>query len=143
MNDIVKKLKELQEVKNLRKLKEEYQRLRDESVKGEEKLKKNVYQQEMRNNEIRNLDFNKKVSEEIKFSRETNTIKKLENIEKQLEKLDEKTGGRKAEAQKTELQANILHTRGQKTENSDQIRALLRRAAIILFSAVCSLFSRM
>ncbi|MEA4847413.1 MAG: C4-type zinc ribbon domain-containing protein [Clostridiaceae bacterium] len=93
MNDIGKKLKELQEVKDLRKLKEEYQRLREEYIKGEEKLKKNTYQQETRNNEIKNLDFNKKASEEIKFSRETNTIKKLENIEKQLEKLEEKKQG--------------------------------------------------
>ncbi|HRU40681.1 MAG TPA: C4-type zinc ribbon domain-containing protein [Candidatus Diapherotrites archaeon] len=90
MNAIVRKLKEVQEDKDMQKYKEEYQRLREEYLKGEERLKKNTYRQEVRNNEIRNLEYNKKSSEEIKFSRETNTIKKLENIEKQLEKLEEK-----------------------------------------------------
>jgi len=90
MDVIAKKLKGLQEVKDLKKLKDEYQRLREEYFKGEDKLKKNAYKQEIRSNEIKNLDYNKKASEKIKFSRETDTVKKLENIEKQLEKLEEK-----------------------------------------------------
>jgi len=84
------KLKELHEVKELKKLKVEYQRLREEYAKGEEKLKKNSYKQESRNNEIKNLDCNRKACEKIKFSRETDSVKKLESIEKQIEKLDEK-----------------------------------------------------
>ncbi|MDD3704887.1 MAG: C4-type zinc ribbon domain-containing protein [Clostridiaceae bacterium] len=90
MDDIINKLNDIKELKDMRKFKEEYQRLKEEYLKGEEKLKKNAYRQETRNNEIRNLDFNKKSSEELKFSKDTNTIKKLENIEKQLEKLEEK-----------------------------------------------------
>ena len=90
MNAVTRKLKESNEAKDMEKYKDEYQRLRNEYIKSEEKLKKIAYQQEVRNNEIKNLDFSKKSSEEIKFSRETNTIKKLENIEKQLEKLEER-----------------------------------------------------
>lgn len=85
-----RKLKELYELKELKKLKEEYQRLREEYAKGEEKLKKNLYQQENKNNEIKNLDSNRKECEKIKFSRDTDSVKKLENIEKQIEKLDNK-----------------------------------------------------
>jgi predicted nucleic acid-binding Zn-ribbon protein len=90
MSIIEKKLKELRESTNLRKLKDEYQRLKEEYQKGEEKLRRNSCQQEIKNIEIKNLEYNKKASEEIKFSRETDTVKKLENIEKQLENLDEK-----------------------------------------------------
>jgi predicted nucleic acid-binding Zn-ribbon protein len=90
MDAIEKSIKELLEVKDLKKLKEEHQRLKAEYIKGEEKLKKNAYQQEIRDNEIKNLDCNKKASEVIKFSRDTDTVKKLDNIEKQLEKLEEK-----------------------------------------------------
>lgn len=90
MYAIINKLNDLKELKDMRKFKEEYQRLKEEYLKGEEKLKKNAYRQETRNNEIRNLDFNMKSSEGLKFSKDTNTIKKLENIEKQLEKLEEK-----------------------------------------------------
>ncbi|KUO74138.1 MAG: hypothetical protein APF77_11515 [Clostridia bacterium BRH_c25] len=90
MDVIGKRLKELHETKDLKKLKDEYQRLREEYTKCEEKLKKNAYQQEIRSNEIKNLDYNKKACEEIKFSRETDTVKKLESIEKQLEKVEEK-----------------------------------------------------
>ncbi|MGI6584597.1 MAG: hypothetical protein GX301_10425 [Gracilibacteraceae bacterium] len=90
MNAITRKLKEINESNDMDKYKDEYQRLRNEYLKSEEKLKKNACQQEIRNNEIKNLDYSKKSSEEIKFSRETNTIKKLESIEKQLEKLEEK-----------------------------------------------------
>jgi len=87
---INRKLKEFHEVRELKKLKEEYQRLREEYAKGEEKLKKNSYQQETKNNEMKNLDSNRKACEKIKFSRETDSVKKLESIEKQIEKLDEK-----------------------------------------------------
>ncbi|HNT04506.1 MAG TPA: C4-type zinc ribbon domain-containing protein [Bacillota bacterium] len=90
MGAITRKLRELQEDKDMKKYKEEYQRLKEEYLKGEEKLKKNAYRQEARNNEIRNIEYNMKSSLEIKFSKETNTVKKLENIEKQLEKLEEK-----------------------------------------------------
>lgn len=90
LDAIEKKLKELHDSKDLKKLKEEYNRLAIEYRKGEERIKSNSYQQEIRNNEIRNIDFNKKATEQIKFSRETDTVKKLENIEKQLEKLEEK-----------------------------------------------------
>ena len=90
LNAICKKLNELHEAKDFRKLKEEYQRLREEYATGGEKLKKNLYQQEIKNNEIKNLDCNKKACDEIKFSRETDSVKKLESIEKQIEKLDEK-----------------------------------------------------
>jgi predicted nucleic acid-binding Zn-ribbon protein len=76
--------------KELERLKEEYQRLREELTKGEEKIRKNDLQQEIKNNEIKNIQFNKKSCEDIKFSRETDTVKKLESIEKQLEKLDDK-----------------------------------------------------
>ncbi len=87
---IIKRLKELHEHKEMRKLKEEYQRLRNEYEMGEERKKKNLYQQEVNSNEIKNLDSSKKSSEAIKFSRETDTVKKLESIEKQIEKLDTK-----------------------------------------------------
>ena len=59
-------------------------------MRVEESLKKNSYQQEIRNNEIKNLEFSKKACEEIKFSRETDTVKKLESVEKQLVQLEEK-----------------------------------------------------
>lgn len=90
MRVIEKKLKELRESTNLGKLKDEYKRLKEEYQNCEEKLRKNSCQQEIKNNEIKNLEYNKKVAEEIKFSRETDTVKKLENIEKQLESLEEK-----------------------------------------------------
>ncbi|MHB1393314.1 MAG: zinc ribbon domain-containing protein [Clostridia bacterium] len=90
MDVIVEKLKELRGTKDLGKLKDEYQRLKEEYLKGEESLKKNAYQQEIRNNEIKNLEYNKKACEEIKYSRDTDTVKKLESIEKQLEQLEEK-----------------------------------------------------
>ena len=93
INGIDEKLKELREAKDLKKLKDEYQRLKAEYEKGEESIKKNAYQQEIRNNEIKNLDYNKKSCEEIKFSKETDTVKKLESIEKQLEQLEEKKQG--------------------------------------------------
>ncbi len=93
INVIGEKLKELREAKELKKLKDEYQRLKCEHDKAEESIKKNAYQQEIRNNEIKNLDCNKKSCEEIKFSKETDTVKKLESIEKQLEQLDEKKQG--------------------------------------------------
>jgi uncharacterized protein len=90
MDVIAEKLKELSETNDLKKLKGEYQRLSKEYQQGEESLKKNAYQQEIRNNEIKNLEYNKKACEEIKFSKETDTVKKLESIEKQLEQLEEK-----------------------------------------------------
>lgn len=90
MDAIERKLRELRDSKDLKKLKDEYGRLKEEYSKGEERIKNNSYQQEVRNNEIKNLDFNKKATEEIKFSRETDTVKKLENIEKQLGALAEK-----------------------------------------------------
>lgn len=90
MDSIAKRLNELSETKDLRRLKEEYQRLGEEYLKGEGKLKKNLYQQELINNDVKNLEYNKKACEEIKFSRETDTVKKLESIEKQIEKLDAK-----------------------------------------------------
>lgn len=90
MNNIGKRLKELSDTNELKKLKEEYQRLGEEYLQGEKKLKKNLYQQEIKNNEIKNLEYNKKACEDIKFSRETDTVKKLESIEKQLEALEEK-----------------------------------------------------
>lgn len=90
MSIIEKKLHELRESKELKKLKEEYLRLKEEYRKGEEKLKSNSYQQEVKSSEIKNLEHSKKATEEIKFSRETDTVKKLENIEKQLEKFEDK-----------------------------------------------------
>ena len=90
LDAIEKRLNELRGSKDLKKLKDEYNRLKGEHDKGEERIKSNSCQQEIRNNEIKNLDFNKKATEEIKFSRETDSVKKLENIEKQLEKLEEK-----------------------------------------------------
>jgi predicted nucleic acid-binding Zn-ribbon protein len=90
MGAIETRLEELRDDKKLRRLKEEYQRLKQEYLKVEEKLKKNSYQQEVRINEVRNLEYNKKASEEIKFSRETDTMKKLENIEKHIEILENK-----------------------------------------------------
>ena len=93
MDVIEEKLKELREAKKLRKLKDEYQRLNKEYQEGEESLKKNAYQQEIRNNEIKNLEYNKKACEEIKFSKDTDSVKKLESIEKQLEQLEEKKQG--------------------------------------------------
>ncbi|HYE84557.1 MAG TPA: C4-type zinc ribbon domain-containing protein [Clostridia bacterium] len=90
MDIISKKLKELHEARDLKKLREEYQRLREQYDEYEVKLKKNAYRQETRNNEIKNLEYNKKTCEGIKFSRETDTVKKLETIEKQLEKVEEK-----------------------------------------------------
>ena len=59
MNAVTGKLKEINEVKDMEKYKNEYQRLRNEYLKSEEKLKKNAHQQEIRNNEIKNLDFSK------------------------------------------------------------------------------------
>ena len=90
MDGIGRKLKELAEAAELKKFKEEYQRLGEEYLQSEERLKSNAYQQEVKYNEIKNLDYNKKSCEEIKFSRETDTVKKLETIEKQIGKLDEK-----------------------------------------------------
>ncbi len=90
MDTLMGKLKELNEAKDLGKLKEEYKRLKEEYLKGEEELKKNAYRQEVKNNEVKNLEYTKKASEEIKFSKQTDTVKKLETIEKHLEKLDEK-----------------------------------------------------
>lgn len=90
MDGIVKKLKELSDSSDLKKLKEEYQRLGEEYSHYEEKLKKNLHQQKLINNELKNLDYNKKTFEEIKFSRETDTLKKLESIEKQIENVNEK-----------------------------------------------------
>lgn len=84
------RLKVLCEGKELAKFKEEYLRLREELSKGEEKLKKNDLQQEIKNNEIKNIQFSRKAYEDIKFSKDTDTVKKLENIDKQLEKLDDK-----------------------------------------------------
>lgn len=87
---IDKRLKELIELKDLDKFKKEYKRLKAEYLDCEEKLKENSIRQEVRNNDIKNLENSRKTSEEIKFSRDTDTIKKLENIEKHLEKLKEK-----------------------------------------------------
>ncbi|MGE5630124.1 MAG: zinc ribbon domain-containing protein [Caulobacteraceae bacterium] len=87
---VKEKLRELRENNELNKLKNEYQRLKEEYVKGEEKLKKNTVQQEIRSNELKNIQFSKASCEEIKFSKDTNTMKKLESIDKQIEKLDEK-----------------------------------------------------
>lgn len=84
------RLKESSGAKELARLKEEYLRLKGELSAGEEKLKRNNIQQEIKNNEIKNIQFSSKACEDIKFSRDTDTVKKLENIEKQLEKLDEK-----------------------------------------------------
>ncbi len=87
---IGRKLKELAEAGELKKLREEYQRLGEEYLRSEGKVKSNGYQQDVKYNEIKNLEYNKKSCEDIKFSRETDTVKKLETIEKQIEKLDEK-----------------------------------------------------
>jgi len=88
--ELKKRLVGLKECKELQRLKEEYHRLREELSEEEESLKKNSLQQELKNNELKNIQYNRKNCENIKFSRETDTVKKLENIEKQLEKLDEK-----------------------------------------------------
>jgi predicted nucleic acid-binding Zn-ribbon protein len=90
MDNIGKRLKELSDTNDLKKLKDEYQRLGEEYLQGEEKLKKNEYQRQVKYNEIKNLEDNKKACEDIKFSRETDTVKKLEGIEKQLEKVLER-----------------------------------------------------
>lgn len=90
MDSILRGLKELADNSDLKKLRDEYQRLSEEYSQAEEKIKKNEYRWEQRHNELKNLEYNRKACEEIKFSRETDTVKKLENIEKQLEKLVEK-----------------------------------------------------
>jgi len=90
MDSILKAQKELTDTTDLKKLRDEYQRLAEEYSQAEEKIKKNQYRWEQRNNELKNLEYNRKACEEIKFSRDTDTVKKLENIEKQLEKLAEK-----------------------------------------------------
>lgn len=87
MGAIEKKLAELHDDSKLKRLKEEYQKLKQEYLKCEEKLKENSYQQEVRANELKNLEQNMKASEAIKFSKETDTMKKLENIEKHIEML--------------------------------------------------------
>lgn len=90
MDSILKGLKELADSSDLKKLRDEYQRLSEEYTQAEEKIKKNEFRWEQRHNELKNLEYNRKACEDIKFSRETDTVKKLESIEKQLEKLVEK-----------------------------------------------------
>ncbi len=90
MDSILKGLKDLADSSDLKKLRDEYQRLSEEYAQAEEKIKKNEFRWEQRHNELKNLEYNRKACEEIKFSRETDTVKKLESIEKQLEKLVEK-----------------------------------------------------
>lgn len=122
MNLIEKKLQELHELKDLKKLKAEFQRLTEEYKKGEDRLKSNSCQQEIRNNEIKNLEYNKKAAEEIKFSRETDTVKKLENIEKQLEKLEEK---------KRTAENDIITLIGEADDISEKIAETRKRLAFI------------
>lgn len=90
MDVILKRLRELSEVGELKKLKEEYQRLTDEYAQYEEKLGKNKHRLKLVNTELESLDINKRNCEDIKFSRDTNTVKKLESIEKQIISIDEK-----------------------------------------------------
>jgi predicted nucleic acid-binding Zn-ribbon protein len=87
---IERRLAEQHGSKDLKRLKEEYNRLTEEYQKGEVRIRNNTYRQEVRSNEIKNLDYNIKAAKEIKFSRETDTVKKLENIDKQLETLEAK-----------------------------------------------------
>lgn len=90
LDELKLQLKSINEGNDLSRLKEEFLRLKDELSKGEEKLKRNGMQQKIKNNEIESIIYNKKACEEIKFSRETDTIKKMENMDKQIKKLDDK-----------------------------------------------------
>lgn len=74
-------------------LKKEYQRLKQNIEDLESKVKSNTIQQNIRQNEIKNLEENKSNHENVKYSREINTVKKLESIEKQIQEIDEKIEG--------------------------------------------------
>lgn len=93
LSDVLDRLNGLQEGREIRKLKEEFQRLKHRLEQGEAELKENQRQQEAENNEIKLIQLNKQASEAIKFSRDTDTVKKLENIEKQIERLDQQKLG--------------------------------------------------
>lgn len=90
LDELKLQLKSINEGKDLSRLKEEFLRLKDELSKGEEKLKRNALQQKIKSNEIENIILNKKACEDIKFSRETDTVKKMENMDKQIQKLEDK-----------------------------------------------------
>lgn len=119
MDVIIKGLKELADTADLKKFREEYQRLSEEYLQAEERLKGNQYRREQRHNELKNLECNKKACEEIKFSRETDTVKKLENIEKQLEKLEEKK--QEAENAVIELETDAENINGSLTETKKRL----------------------
>lgn len=91
MDGIARELRELADTTELKKLREEYQRLGEDYHQAEDKLKRNQIHKEQTQDELKNLQSKRKACEDIKFSRETDTVKKLDNIEKQLIKLDEKS----------------------------------------------------
>lgn len=93
MSDAVIRLNDLQGSKEVQRLKEEYQRLKHKLEQDESELKINLQRQEDGNNEIKLIQMNKQASEAIKFSRDTDTLKKLENIEKQIERLNIQKAG--------------------------------------------------
>ncbi len=89
MDQIVARLNGLKGGKETQqRLKDEYQRLKNKLEQDDAELKQNQKQQEDGNNEIMLIQMNKQTSEAIKFSRDTDTVKKLENIEKHIDHLN-------------------------------------------------------
>ena len=71
-------------------LKEEYHKLKAAMDRYEAMKTSNCTQMDAKNNEIKNLKKDKGSMEEMKYSRETDAMKKLESVDKQIVKLDEK-----------------------------------------------------